>query len=41
MNHLKDSFKHKGKRKILIEALKDMCIEDNRIIEAFDQIPRH
>ena len=41
MNHLQDSFKHKGKRKILIGALKEMGIVDNRILHAFDQIPRH
>ena len=41
MHHLKDSFKHKGKRKILIAALKEMGINDDRILKAFDQVPRH
>jgi protein-L-isoaspartate(D-aspartate) O-methyltransferase len=41
MNHLQDSFKHKGKRKILIQSLKEMGIVDERILIAFDQIPRH
>ena len=41
MNHLQDSFKHKGKRKILIGALKEMGIVDDRILHAFDQVPRH
>ena len=41
MNHLKDSFKHKGKRKILIESLKEMGIKDDSILNAFYQIPRH
>ena len=41
MNHLQDSYKHKGKRKILIQSLKEMGIIDQRILSAFDQIPRH
>ena len=41
MHHLKDSFKHKGKRKILIAALKEMGINDDSILKAFDQVPRH
>lgn len=41
MNHLKDTFKHKGKRKILISELKEMGIRNNEILTAFDSIPRH
>lgn len=41
MNHLNDSFKHKGKRKILIQSLKEMGIVDDRILRAFDEVPRH
>ncbi len=41
MNHLRDSFKHKGKRKILIESLKEMGIWDERILQAFESVPRH
>ena len=41
MNHLRDSFKHKGKRKILIESLKEMGIWDERILKAFESVPRH
>ena len=41
MHHLKDSFKHKGKRKKLIAALNEMGIDDDRILKAFDQVPRH
>lgn len=41
MQHLKDSFKHKGKRKQLILALADMGIKDQRILDAFDVVPRH
>lgn len=41
MNHLQDSFKHKGKRKILVQSLKDMGISDDRILQAFESVPRH
>ena len=41
MKHLKDSYKHKGKRKILIAKLKEMGINDEAILEAFDAVPRH
>ncbi len=41
MQHLKDTFKHKGKRKQLILELSEMGIKDQRILEAFDQVPRH
>ncbi|MBM3160760.1 MAG: protein-L-isoaspartate(D-aspartate) O-methyltransferase [Bacteroidetes bacterium] len=41
MNHLKDTFKHKGKRKILISELREKGIFDESILEAFDAVPRH
>ncbi|NBR13958.1 MAG: protein-L-isoaspartate(D-aspartate) O-methyltransferase [Flavobacteriales bacterium] len=41
MKHLIDTYKHKGKRKILISELSEMGIKDERILEAFDAIPRH
>ena len=41
MKHLKDSYKHKGKRKILIAKLKEMGIYDDAILQAFDAVPRH
>lgn len=41
MNHLKDTFKHKGKRKILISELIDMGIKNKFILDAFNAIPRH
>jgi len=41
MNHIKDTFKHKGKRKILIAELRAKGITDEKILEAFDAIPRH
>ena len=41
MNHLKDSYKHKGKRKILISSLKEMGIQQKGILDAFNAVPRH
>ena len=41
MKHLKDSSKHKGKRKLLIAKLKEMGIHDDAILQAFDAVPRH
>lgn len=41
MQHLKDSFKHKGKRKQLILELASMGVQDQRILDAFDAVPRH
>jgi protein-L-isoaspartate(D-aspartate) O-methyltransferase len=41
MNHLKDTFKHKGMRKNLIAQLKEKGIENELILNAFDTIPRH
>lgn len=36
-----DTFKHKGMRKQLIEELRGKGIRDNRVLEAFDAVPRH
>jgi protein-L-isoaspartate(D-aspartate) O-methyltransferase len=41
MNHLKDTFKHKGMRKNLISQLKEKGIGTQAILDAFDLIPRH
>lgn len=41
MQQFKDTFKHKGRRRQLIEALAQMGIQDQRILEAFDVVPRH
>jgi len=41
MEHLKDTFKHKGRRRQLIQELAEMGIQDERILNAFDAIPRH
>lgn len=41
MRQFTDTFKHKGRRRQLIEELLQMGINDQRILEAFDAIPRH
>lgn len=38
---MQDSFKHKGMRRQLLDELKKKGISDQRIIEAFDAVPRH
>lgn len=39
--NMQDTFKHKGLRKQLIEELKQKGITDQRILDAFDKVPRH
>ena len=39
--HLKDTFRHKGKRKLLVEELGKMGIDQTSILDAFIAIPRH
>ncbi|NBU91374.1 MAG: protein-L-isoaspartate(D-aspartate) O-methyltransferase [Flavobacteriia bacterium] len=41
MDHLKDSYRHQGKRKILISELRQMGIQIPEILEAFYAVPRH
>lgn len=41
MRQYKDTFKHKGRRRQLIDELSEMGIQDARILAAFDAIPRH
>ncbi len=36
-----DTYRHKGLRKKLVEELRNKGIEDDRILEAIDKIPRH
>ena len=36
-----DTYKHKGMRKQLIRELRERGISDERILEAFDAVPRH
>jgi len=41
MDHLIDTYRHQGKRKLLIEELKRMGIQKTAILDAFYQVPRH
>ena len=38
---MQDTYKHKGMRKQLIEQLRQKGITDERVLTAFDAIPRH
>ena len=39
---MKDSFVHRGKRKLMVEYLRDsMKIRDTRTLEAMNSVPRH
>ncbi len=38
---MQDSFKHKGMRKRLINELRSKGIADEKILNAFDEVPRH
>ncbi|HLS31435.1 MAG TPA: protein-L-isoaspartate(D-aspartate) O-methyltransferase [Flavobacteriaceae bacterium] len=41
MIKLKDSFRHQGRRKQLVEILKEKGIEDEAVLKAINNIPRH
>lgn len=41
MLKLKDSFRHKGKRKQLVETIQSKGIKDEKVLEAINTIPRH
>jgi protein-L-isoaspartate(D-aspartate) O-methyltransferase len=38
---LRDTFRHKGLRKILAEKIREKGISDERVIEAINKVPRH
>lgn len=38
---MEDSFKHKGMRRKLVEALREKGIDDERVLEAIGKVPRH
>ena len=38
---MQDTFKHEGMRKMLISELREKGIDDERILNAFDKVPRH
>jgi len=41
MDHLKDTYRHQGKRKLLIAELKQMGIQTQTVLDAFYSVPRH
>lgn len=41
MDHLKDTYRHQGKRKHLIAELEKLGIKSRKILDAFNAIPRH
>ncbi len=38
---MQDTFKHKGMRRQLIDELRNKGINDEKVLEAFDAVPRH
>ena len=38
---MKDTFRHKGLRKILVESLKEKGIKSSRVLDMINEIPRH
>lgn len=36
-----DSYKHKGMRRLMIKALQEKGISDQRVLEAMNEVPRH
>ena len=38
---MKDTFRHKGLRKKLVETIKSKGISDKRVLEAIGNVPRH
>lgn len=41
MLELKDTYKHQGRRRHLVELLKDKGIQDEKVLKAINAIPRH
>ena len=38
---MEDNFKHKGRRRILVSELRKKGINNQRVLEAIENIPRH
>ena len=36
-----DTYRHKGMRKNMLDELRQKGIEDERVLEAMDKVPRH
>ena len=41
MHEERDSYKHQGMRKRLVGELKELGISDQRVLDAFEKVPRH
>jgi len=41
MAEIKDTYRHKGLRKRLVDSLKEKGISDERVLEAMNKVPRH
>lgn len=41
MTPLKDTYKHKGLRKVLVKTLREKGIKDEAVLEAIGKVPRH
>ncbi|MCV6630762.1 MAG: protein-L-isoaspartate O-methyltransferase, partial [Flavobacteriaceae bacterium] len=38
---MKDTFKHRGKRNLLVDTIRQKGIENSKVIDAIAKIPRH
>ena len=38
---MRDEYKHKGLRRQMLQELREMGIEDESVLAAMDQVPRH
>ena len=41
MDHFRDLYKHKGMRRALVQKIKAKGIQDPRVLEAIEKVPRH
>ena len=41
MNEIRDTYRHKGLRKRLVESLREKGIRDDRVLNAINKVPRH
>ena len=41
MREMKDTYRHKGLRKRLIDSIREKGIQDERVLEAINRVPRH
>ena len=41
MTHFRDLYKHKGMRRLLVQKIKAKGIQDSRVLDAIETVPRH